>query len=515
MTHLVYASTDDVNALLSPDATMTADSAWQDMADQLHEVIGQPLAALCIGLQAAQQQRLASTLDVQVRTWSALADEVLHALRSLLAGLRSQPHASTSLPDALARHVAPQVRSQGTQCAIYASDWPDDIPADVTTGLYLTIREALMNVQQHARASAVTVMLRGRRRQNLQVVVKDDGVGFALDGATGAEERDGRGLGLTDMRARIRRLGGVLQIESSPGRGTQIEVLVPLEDVSCAVPTARLADVDDTEEAVDADDALPPRENPAPWQPLSTAADLAGVSPTPLLLSVAAPGGVPRGIPAVAARKIRVAVVGDQPLLREGIAALLCDEPQLDVVACGSGDEAFEIAATRHPDVMLLDVHQSGADGIQAIRELKSRFARVRIAMLMSSADDGRILESLAVGADGYLLKDTAPAALIAAISTITAGGQVIDPRIGQQMVELLGRAESSRAETYDGLTQRELQILTMLASGRVAKEVAHELRLSEKTIRNHVYSIYRKLGISDRSQVVMYAVKKGLVPVA
>lgn len=212
-------------------------------------------------------------------------------------------------------------------------------------------------------------------------------------------------------------------------------------------------------------------------------------------------------------RPVRVIVVDDQLLLREGIAALLRLDPRVEVAGRGSnGQEAIDLTERLHPDVVLVDIRMPVMNGIQAVIEIKQRWPEVRVAILTSYVYDGYVVEALMAGADGYLLKDASPAALVSGVMALAAGEQVIEPDVARHVAEMLGKQSQERHQCYDGLTPRELQMLAMIARGLVAKEIAHELRISEKTVRNHVSNIYRKLGIFDRSQAVLYAIRKGLV---
>lgn len=210
---------------------------------------------------------------------------------------------------------------------------------------------------------------------------------------------------------------------------------------------------------------------------------------------------------------VRVVVVDDQLLLREAIATLIQRDSRIAIVGRGSnGQQAIELAATMQPDVVLLDIRMPVLDGIQAIHEIKTRSPQVRIIILTSFVYDGYVVEGLMAGADGYLLKDTSPAALISGIIAVAAGQQVMQPSVAHHIAEMLSGQHVDVKHAYDGLTPRELQMVAMIARGLVAKEIAHELRISEKTVRNHISNIYHKLGIYDRSQAVLYAIKKGLI---
>lgn len=215
----------------------------------------------------------------------------------------------------------------------------------------------------------------------------------------------------------------------------------------------------------------------------------------------------------VATTTLRVVVVDDQQLLRDGIAALLEIDPRISIVGRGSnGQEAIDLVRTIQPDVVLIDIRMPVVDGIQAIREIKAQWPEVRVVILTAFAHDGYVVEGLMAGADGYLLKDAAPATLISCVVAAASGQQVMEPSVAHHVIELLNKRGSDRNHVYDGLTPRELQMVSMVARGLVAKEIGHELHISEKTVRNHISNIYRKLGIFDRSQAVLYAIRKGLV---
>jgi DNA-binding NarL/FixJ family response regulator len=212
-------------------------------------------------------------------------------------------------------------------------------------------------------------------------------------------------------------------------------------------------------------------------------------------------------------RPVRVIVVDDQRLLCEGIASLLANDQRMDVVGIGSnGEEAVRLSEDLHPDVVLMDIRMPVMDGIQATRVIKNHLPDVHVVILTSYVYDGYVVEGLMAGADGYLLKDSTSAALVSSIVAVVAGQKVMEPHVTQHVGEVLSKQSAERVSRYDGLTQRELQLVAMIARGMVAKEIAHELQISDKTVRNHISNIYHKLGIFDRSQAVLYAVRKGLV---
>jgi DNA-binding NarL/FixJ family response regulator len=216
---------------------------------------------------------------------------------------------------------------------------------------------------------------------------------------------------------------------------------------------------------------------------------------------------------ASAGKRVRVAIVDDQLLLREGIATLLASDSRLEVVGRGAnGQDAIDLAGSLRPDIILLDIRMPVIDGIQALREIKLRWPEVRAIVLTSFVNDGYVVEGLMAGADGYLLKDSSPSALISSIIAVSEGERVLEPGIVTYVAKVLAKQNQQRNSAYDGLTPRQLQMLTMIARGFVAKEIARELQVSEKTVRNHISHIYQKLGIFDRAQAILYAIRKGLV---
>ena len=243
---------------------------------------------------------------------------------------------------------------------------------------------------------------------------------------------------------------------------------------------------------------------PAPMAP-ELSPELLPDAPSERATSVsAAPGAV---------TPVRVVVVDDQLLLREGIATLLELDDRITVIGRGSnGQDAIDLARSLTPDVVLVDIRIPIVDGIEAIREIKASNSSMYVVILTSFVYDGYVVEGLMAGADGYLLKDASPAALISGVLAVAAGEQVIEPGVARHVADMLGKQSQDRRGVYDGLTPRELQMLAMIARGFVAKEIAHTLHISEKTVRNHVSNIYRKLDIYDRSQAVLYAIKKGLI---
>jgi len=214
-------------------------------------------------------------------------------------------------------------------------------------------------------------------------------------------------------------------------------------------------------------------------------------------------------------KQISILVVDDQRLFRESIAGMLAGEPFISVVGvAGNGLEAFELVRQFQPTLVLMDVKMPQMDGIQATRQIKAEFPETKIILLTTFTTDGYVLEGLAAGANGYILKDISALGLISAIRAVDNGEQVTAPDITNRILQLLEKQNTDKGQHYNGLTAREMEMLVLVARGMVAKEIARTLAISEKTVRNHISSIYRKLDVYDRSQVVIYAMRKGLIDI-
>jgi DNA-binding NarL/FixJ family response regulator len=210
----------------------------------------------------------------------------------------------------------------------------------------------------------------------------------------------------------------------------------------------------------------------------------------------------------------RVLVVDDQNLFRSGLASLLAEDERVEIIGQGAnGAEAVKLAAKLKPDVVLMDIKMPEVDGIEATRQITETVPGVKVLMLTTFDTDSQVIQALKAGASGYVLKDSSAAAIVSSIMAVIAGERVMASAVANRVLEMLTGTATPK-EFYDGLTNREIEILKLLASGMANKQIAYRLKISEKTVRNHVSNTYEKLGIYDRSQAVLYAVKKGLVEV-
>lgn len=214
------------------------------------------------------------------------------------------------------------------------------------------------------------------------------------------------------------------------------------------------------------------------------------------------------------ARAARVLIVDDQTLFRTGLTSLLAEDERVDVVGQAvDGADAVKQAIKLKPDVVLMDIKMPSVDGIEATRQIVEAVPGVKVLILTTFETDSQVIQALKAGASGYVLKDSSAAAIVSSIVAVMSGERVMASAVANRVLEMLTGTTTPK-EFYDGLTNREIEILKLLANGMANKQIAYRLKISEKTVRNHVSNTYEKLGIYDRSQAVLYAVKKGLVEI-
>jgi len=204
---------------------------------------------------------------------------------------------------------------------------------------------------------------------------------------------------------------------------------------------------------------------------------------------------------------IRVLVVDDHPVVRQGLRTFLDLQDDITVVGeAADGTAAVAAVEATAPDVVLLDLRMPGADGLTALRGLRERGTTTRVLVVTSFTDPTAVLPALRAGAAGYVYKDVDPPALAAAIRAVHSGHVLMHPDVARQLAEGDGAAAGNR------LTPRERDVLTELTRGGSNREIARALGMSEKTVKTHVSAIFAKLGVADRTQAALYAVRAGLV---
>lgn len=439
------------------------DEIKRRVARELHDRVVQTLTAMLVELESFKHKPVGwEDVQRQLDSVQGSTREVLTSLRQLLHDLRGEESLGDTFVDAVGSLVSRFDEKTGISARLTVlPGWPDELTPVSSVNLYRLIEEALTNVRMHSRAQNVTVTLQPYSDAELSVAVWDDGRGVD------ATETRRVGLGTIGMQERALFLGGHVRIESQPGGGTTVLAVVPIR-VRTEEPPHVLE----------------------PAQPEGPASET------------------------VAGRAIRVLIADDQTLFRAGLARLLDEDPRVVVVGQAvDGGDAIKQAATLKPDVVLMDVKMPSVDGIEATRKILEADPGVKIIILTTLETDSQVIQVLKAGASGHVLKDSSPQAIVSGIVAVMSGERVMASTVANRVLEMLTGATTAK-EFYDGLTAREIEILRLLANGMANKQIAYRLKISDKTVRNHVSNTYEKLGIYDRSQAVLYAVKKGLVEV-
>ncbi len=213
---------------------------------------------------------------------------------------------------------------------------------------------------------------------------------------------------------------------------------------------------------------------------------------------------------------IRVLICDDQTVVREGLAAILSTDDELEVVGLArNGEEALALAAESRPDVVLMDLSMPVMNGIQATQRLHKRHPSLGILVLTTYADDAWVFDAIKAGAAGYLLKDTRRDDLVAAIKGTAEGKSFLDPSVAGKLMRQMAVgpiALQAVTEQSEPLTERELEVLRLLAQGYSNPEIAQRVHLAHGTVRNYVSTILQKLNVEDRTQAAVVALQRGLI---
>ena len=214
------------------------------------------------------------------------------------------------------------------------------------------------------------------------------------------------------------------------------------------------------------------------------------------------------------AEPITVLLVDDHTIVRQGVRGYLETQPDLQVVGeAGSGEEAIRVAAEQAPDVVLMDLLMPGGiDGVEATRRVKRASPRSQVIVLTSYHQDEHIFPAIRAGALSYLLKDVAPAELVEAVRKAARGEAVLHAQVAARVVQELQGAPRDAVNPFTELSERELEVLKLIAAGASNESIAEQLVISEKTVKSHVSNILSKLHVADRTQAAVYAWREGVV---
>ncbi len=429
------------------------------LAREIHDTLAQSLTGLYIQLEAAEEllDDDPATARAEIRSARTLTRDSLEEARRSVWDLQPLALSAGALAEAIKRELT-RTEEQGIRTSVEVEgEASESIDRRSELTVLRIVQEALSNVRQHSKANSVAVGV-AYTPSTMQVSVSDDGVGFEPSSAHGILSVTGGGFGLTSMQERARLAGGQIKVRSAPGMGTQIELEIPYQ---------------------------PPAQEAQP---------LTGVSTTT------------KPQPSEAAA-IRVLVVDDHEVARLGIKNIVEQADDLTVVGeAGDGEAAIAQIRALPPDVVLMDVRMPKLDGVGTLRRLRELGIDAPVILLSVYVEDEHIFEGLKAGARGYLTKDVSRGDLTQAIRTVHEGGSLLQPVIASRLIRRLD------TDPATDLTDREKDVLQLLASGARDKEIANQLFLSVNTVRFHITNIFQKLGVGSRTEAARVANERGLL---
>jgi DNA-binding NarL/FixJ family response regulator/two-component sensor histidine kinase len=426
------------------------------LAREVHDTLAQYLSAAALQLQVAR--RLLSTgadPEDHIQEAQDLTHRALDEARRIILGVTPSVLGGRSLAAALDE----QVKEFGRRTRVLASfiqiGGPVTLDEERSVALVRIAQEALHNVEKHAAAQRVRVELEADAGAGeVRLLVADDGCGFDL-AHTDAPRSDSFGLISMDERARL--AGGQLEIESAPGWGTRVHVRVPLTP--------------------------PTNDDP----PDSQSED---------------------------SEPVRVLIVDDYPLARNGLRRALEDHSSIVVIGdAPDGSQAVELAVALQPNVILMDLQMPEVSGVTAIRLLRQAVPEARILVLTAFAQDEYLFEALRAGARGYLLKSAEIGELVQALRHVHAGGTLVAPSLTPKLVERVSWIDE-HAHLSEALTERETEVLRLVATGARNRHIAEQLVITEKTVKHHIGQIHAKLAVRSRTEAVARGRRLGLLPI-
>lgn len=211
------------------------------------------------------------------------------------------------------------------------------------------------------------------------------------------------------------------------------------------------------------------------------------------------------------AEKIKILIADDHPVVREGLAAMLARQPDIDVIGEASdGVEAVEQAGSLRPDIVLMDLQMPRLGGVEAIRQIREQHPTIQMIVLTTYGDDDSIFQGIAAGARGYLLKDAPRDELFRAVRAVAHGESLLQPAVATRLLDRFTR--SRHLPQQETLTERELDVLRLLAKGSANKQIGVALHISESTVKTHVANLFQKLAVTDRTEAVTVALTRGLI---
>lgn len=474
------------------------------IAADLHDGLGQSLSLAAVSIENISTLLAAGEAEKAAQCLDRLAHKVKNGLdevRRIAMNLRPATLDSLGILPTLSWHLreieaaCPDIKLERN-----ISVEEVDVPVFLKTSIFRILQEASSNAIKHAGADWIKVSL-GKMRGMLELVVEDNGRGFdAAD--VSSRNQSTKGLGLDSMKERAELYRGTYEMKSAPGKGTRIRVTWPLI----------LDELELDRAAMLAPDIKTPH-NPASVE-----------SGTPRRLALPQDLSIclacirthqHQDRPVAQGNMLRILIAEDHALVRAGLRALLSQTPGFEVVGeSDNGRDAVRAVGELKPHIVLMDLTMPGMNGMEAITDIKRRYPETRVLVLTVHKTEEFIVASLKAGADGYVLKEATSGELCAAVISVSKGKTYLSQDLSVKVASGdRGTANSPVTNsTWDTLTQREREVLKLVAEGKSNKEMAEFLFLSVKTVEKHRATLMAKLGIRNTATLTAYAIEKGLV---
>jgi PAS domain S-box-containing protein len=448
----------------------------RQVAYDIHDGLGQLITAASMHLETFLANRAptqGAVIEEQLaKTRRCLQDAVVE-MRRMVSYLGPLLLEDLGLGEACHRLMLDLAERCGWEAEFEGDMGERDLHPTLQTAVYRIVQEALSNVAKHADASRVRLSCR-EDEDRLIIEVRDWGRGFRLPTLPQPGER-GYSVGLLGMRERAGLIGGNVTIESEPGEGTTVTISVPV------APTAAIAAEGTRAEGT----GMEEEEMEEPKRGRETARET-----------------------------ITVAIADDHPMVREGLRSMLQEDGIEIVGEAVNGAEAVDLVRRTKPNLVLMDVRMPDMDGLAATEIIKQESPETSIIVITSYESKDYLRRAIEAGAAGYLLKGMARDSLIDGIRLVRGGGSLIDARLLSELLSDMG-VEGTRFQgaegTLEALTPREQEVLQLLVRGLTNKQIAAQMHYSVGTVKNVVQRVIEKLGVSDRTQAAVYAVRAGI----
>ncbi len=443
----------------------------RQVAYDIHDGLGQLIIAAAMHLEAFGGDRQSSQppeVSAELEKARRCLQDAVVEMRRVVSELGPLLLEDLGLVEASRRLLADVAERAGWEIEFEGDVNGERLDRVVETALFRIVQEALANAAKHSGTKKVSV---GFRQEGASVLleVRDWGRGFEPDSILDQAGR-GRHVGLVGMRERAALIGGQFKVESAPGDGTKLTVRILAAREGQLIGKRKLEVVEMVE----------PRRGREP-----------------------------------ARQGITVLIVDDHPMVREGLRSML-DTEGIEVVGeAGTGAEAVEKVPQLNPDVVLMDVRMPDMDGLAATEIVKQNSPETSVIVVSSYESKEYLRRAIEAGAAGYILKGMSRESLIDAVRLVRGGGSLVDARLLGELLREMGmegsRFEGAAEGALEALSPRELEVLQLLVQGLTNKEIAQQMHYSVGTVKNVVQRVIEKLGVSDRTQAAVYAVRVGL----